>query len=338
MRSKGLLKLILLALVLGSCGGNDPLRVDVSAITVPPVKIKRFDQDLFALAEGDLGAKTAAMIGRYGDFYEGYLANIVCKKGTKDSLYGRELMRYLSDQNIREVHAGVEKMYTDLGPEEEGLREAFRHYRYYFPNAALPVPVAAFTGFNYNIAVSDSIIAFSLEMYLGRDSKFYDMAQFPMYQRRNMNRENIVPDFIKGWMMDRFQDKSKKADLMSEMIYQGRVVYLVEAMLPGAPDSLLLGFSESQLDWCRRNESNMWGFLLKNELLYSTSAMDIAQFTHEGPFTAGFVKESPARTGVWIGWQIVKKYMQKFPKTTLQQLMEMNDAQVILDASGYKPG
>ena len=63
----------------------------------------------------------------------------------------------------------------------------------------------------------------------------------------------------------------------------------------------------------------------------------VSKFTGEGPFTTGFVKESPARTGVWIGWNIVKKYMDKNANISLDQLMHETDAQKILSLSKYKP-
>ena len=81
----------------------------------------------------------------------------------------------------------------------------------------------------------------------------------------------------------------------------------------------------------------MWGFLIKNKLMYSTETEVISKFTAEGPFTTGFVKESPGRTGVWIGWQIVRKYMDDNPNISLQQLMNEKDPQMILAKSKYKP-
>ena len=53
--------------------------------------------------------------------------------------------------------------------------------------------------------------------------------------------------------------------------------------------------------------------------------------------TAAFGKESPPRLGEWIGWQIVKSYMNNHPEITLQQLLHKNDSQEILIQSGYKP-
>ncbi len=59
----------------------------------------------------------------------------------------------------------------------------------------------------------------------------------------------------------------------------------------------------------------------------------------DGPFTAGLgdKNESAPKLGVWIGWQMVRKYMLENPDVTLQQLMADTDAQKILVKSKYKP-
>jgi uncharacterized protein YjaZ len=56
----------------------------------------------------------------------------------------------------------------------------------------------------------------------------------------------------------------------------------------------------------------------------------------DGPFTSGFAEESPARTGSWLGWQIVKDYMDN-NDVTLKELLKDTDSQKILEKSGYKP-
>ena len=121
------------------------------------------------------------------------------------------------------------------------------------------------------------------------------------------------------------------------MIYQGKLLYLADALLPGADDTLKIGFTKKQMSWCSDHEKDIWGHLIQNKFLYSSDVEIVTKFTGEGPFTTGFVKESPARTGVWIGWRIVRSYMGENPKTTLEQLMNENDPQMILSKSKYKP-
>ena len=61
------------------------------------------------------------------------------------------------------------------------------------------------------------------------------------------------------------------------------------------------------------------------------------KFTSEGPFTTALSKQSAPRIGYWVGWRIVKQYMQENPDVTLEQLMKETDAQELLKKSKYIP-
>jgi len=108
-------------------------------------------------------------------------------------------------------------------------------------------------------------------------------------------------------------------------------------MFPEVPDYLKIGYQAEQNDWCVKNEAGMWTYLVEHKLIYNNDRMNIIRFTGPAPFTSCFTTDSPGRTGCWIGWQVVKKYMKKNPKISLKTLMLENDYQKILNDSGYSP-
>ena len=77
--------------------------------------------------------------------------------------------------------------------------------------------------------------------------------------------------------------------------------------------------------------------ILENKHLFSSESILTAKYINPAPFTAYFPAESPGRTGIWIGWQIVRSFMEKNPQVTLPELMNNPDAQGILERSGYAP-
>ncbi len=324
------------SLFLVSCG-NNPLDVDMSGIKVEPVKIQRFDQDFFSLNADNISQKLPELQNKYPGFTVLFVKNIVCPSGINDSACIPDITRFVNDKDMRGAFDNCQKVFPDMSSIETELTKVFRHYLYCFPEKKIPKVFAMMSGFNYSIANADSAFAIGLEMYLGKKSRFYDMMQIPNYKRSTMQKEYIVPDFIRACMINQFPNKSKSGTLLNEMIYQGKLLYLSDALFPDADDSLKIGFTKKQLDWCVEHENDMWGYLIKNKFLYSNEVEVISKFTGEGPFTTGFVKESPARTGVWMGWRIIKKYMNENPKTTLDQLMQEDDAQKILSMSKYKP-
>jgi uncharacterized protein YjaZ len=108
-------------------------------------------------------------------------------------------------------------------------------------------------------------------------------------------------------------------------------------MIPSTADRLKIGYSEAQYNWILKNEQHVWAAIIENRLLYTTDGQLIRAFMADGPFTAEFSRESPARLGEWIGWQIVRRYMANNDAVSLAALMAEKDAQKILTLSRYKP-
>ena len=74
---------------------------------------------------------------------------------------------------------------------------------------------------------------------------------------------------------------------------------------------LIFGFTTDQMKFCRNNESQMWQYLIENNLLFSTDQFIIRKLTGEAPFTQYFSNESPGRAAVWLGFRIVESYMMR---------------------------
>jgi hypothetical protein len=67
--------------------------------------------------------------------------------------------------------------------------------------------------------------------------------------------------------------------------------------------------------------------------------MKIQKYLAEAPFTPGLGEknDSAPKLGVFIGWQIVKSYMENNSEVDLKKLMLMKDAQLILTRAKYHP-
>ena len=77
------------------------------------------------------------------------------------------------------------------------------------------------------------------------------------------------------------------------MIQEGKMMYFMDAMLPDLSDTLKIGFTVKQLEFCKKNEALMWTFLAEHKLLFSTDRMSIKRFMDDGPYTSAFTDESP---------------------------------------------
>jgi hypothetical protein len=117
---------------------------------------------------------------------------------------------------------------------------------------------------------------------------------------------------------------------------KGKRLYLLDKFLPNMPDTLKIGYTANQLNGCYKNEGLIWSFLIQNNLLYNTDMLRLQSYINEGPQTQELGEGSPGQIALFVGWQMIKKYMEKYPQTSLHALLTL-DAKQILSDSKYKP-
>jgi len=327
---------LLLFAVLFSCKPN-PLKVNISDIKTE-IKVVRFDKELFAINDKDTLNSLIELSNKYTEFFDLFTYKVIQIGGIGDSLFPDGMKLFLTDTMILDVKKLVETEFSDFDKTEKELKKAFKYFQYHFPGKEVPTVYAYFSGFNQSVVTAENIIGISLDKYLGRDCEYYmKLNSTPRYKVLNMHKDKIASDVAYAWGVTEFEHTNEATTLLDNMIHHGKLMYFVDAMLPEMHDSLKIGYTKLQLDWCKKNEAQMWSQLIEYKMLYSNKRMDIIRYINASPTTSGFPLESPGRTGVWIGWQIVRQYMKKFPETTLTDLMQNRDYQKILNDSKYFP-
>jgi uncharacterized protein YjaZ len=91
------------------------------------------------------------------------------------------------------------------------------------------------------------------------------------------------------------------------------------------------------MKFCRNNESQMWQYLVENDLVFKTDQFIIRKLLGDAPFTSYFTNESPGRASAWIGFRIVESFMIKNRGTSLESLMKNVNIQEILEKAKYNP-
>jgi hypothetical protein len=153
-----------------------------------------------------------------------------------------------------------------------------------------------------------------------------------------MHPEKIVSDYIETWIGNEWVLNTRKNnDLISKMLFEGKILYATKMILPDEPDSLIFGFTADHIRWCENNEKNMWVTLIENKLLFTADYFTIKKLTDIAPYTSEFTAESPGKACNWIGYRIIKKYMKNNPDTSLQELMDNDDYHKIFERARYKP-
>ena len=316
-------------------------RPDVSERQMPSsgagVTVERFDQDLFSGDPGNMDSIIAFLQHRYGSFFELFTRRILSIGDTGSPGFTQRFQSFLTNYDNYSAYRKVQHLYPGPGKLDEKLNEAFRQYRRYFPDKKVPRIVAFVSGFNYSVVSDSGLLAIGLDKYLGPEEEYYSRYGIFYYLRMNMHADKIPSDCLRLWAETEFAYNDSVNNLLTHMIYEGKIMFFVKAMFPDDPDSLLWGFSGPQMEFCNRNEKQMWTYLVEYKQLFLTDRFTIDKYTLEGPFTSGFSQESPGRAAVWIGYRIVEKYMKKNRSLSLKDLMKEDDYQKILTLSGYNP-
>jgi gliding motility-associated lipoprotein GldB len=317
------------------CSRN-PHKVDISDIDVE-IKIKRLDRDLFEVTPLNEKESIPVLSNEYADFFQLYNYKIIQLGDPFAPEYPGFLQSFITHATTVESKNKVDSVFTDLENIEKEFSLAFRYYKYHFPNKSLPGVYTCISGFNQSIIIDEDILGISLDNYLGEDCELYKRLAFSRYKRVNMYPEKLVTDAMQGWIMSEMEIGDDNHRLIDNMIYNGKIMYIMDAMFPDYPDYQKIGFEAEQIDWCSDNAERMWTYMIENRLLYSTDRMTIRRYIRPAPFSAGFTEKSPGRAGIWIGWQIVRKYMENNKALGLPDLIEEYDYQKILSGSQYAP-
>lgn len=328
------------ALLFTSC--KQSKKVDVSNIKLD-VKIERFDKDFDALRSKPFNTQVPYLEDKYSVFYKDFIEQIIQAGRISDTAYYQTVRDLLKAQPYNDLKHDVDAVYPgEMHKQNAELTDAFRRIKYYFPKQNLPKVYAYFSGFEAQTSIGSGYFGIGLDLFLGADSRFYPALTkaFPHYLSRFFTPDNITPRVVEGIARnDMFVEKDDNQALLTKMIYNGKIMYFMDQVLPDLADSTKIQYTTKQVNWCKANESNIWGYFLEENLLYETDFNKTQKFINVAPFTPGLGEnnESAPRLGIWIGWQIVKKYMDKHPEITLPKLMANNDAQKILNDSKYRP-
>ncbi len=325
------------SLLLVSC--TQSTKPDVSEIHLD-VKIARFDKDLYAGKANSLDKTNEFLTKKYDVFYDDYVHRMV---GNFDYTNEQILTTLYKDSAYTDLNKEVDNVFKDITPIEKDLSESFKYILHYYPKAKVPRFISFVSGFAVQTPIGDNYMGIGLDMFMGKDSKFYKaiVQSVPTYLSRRFTPEYIVPRIAETYAREElFHERDEDRTLLSKMIYNGKILYFMDEVLADiVPDSVKIGYTQKHLDWCKMFESDIWAYYLQNNLLFETDYQKIQVFLAEGPFTPGLGEknESAPKLGIWTGWQIVRKYMQENKEVTLQQLMAEKDAQKILNLSKYKP-
>jgi gliding motility-associated lipoprotein GldB len=315
-------KYIVLFSLFGLLSCNQKSKTEKAVEEIPvTITVDRFDQAFFNTKPEELNS----LIAKYPFFFP---------ENTPNAYYTEKL----KNADWQALHKEVEKQFGDFGTQTTQLTEVFQHIKFYFPNIVVPKVYTVIADMDANskaIYANDKLII-ALELYLGKDHKFYD--SFPEYLRQNFEADQIMPDVVSSFAYGIIKPQTDNS-FISLMIQSGKELYLKDLLIPSFSDEAKIGYTKEQIDWSVANESEIWRRFIEDQLLFSTDSKLASRFINPAPFSKFYLEidnETPGRLGQYIGWQIVKSFVQNNPEVSLNDLLAM-DGKELFEKSKYKP-
>lgn len=326
--------LILLCFVIASCT-NDKLDVDVSDVDVNIV-FERFEVELFkGTSPAEMTRINNELIEKGGELYEFYVYDMLRSGSVYDDSIGQYLWFFVSDSMMRMVNDDLEVQFGDFEVIEDQFVDMFKHQKYHLPNTPIPTKIITYnSAFSYGVISTDSVIGIGLEMYLGPENRILKEVRFPVYMKNKMSREYLASDVAHSWIATNVLGDDRGETFLSSMIYYGKLMYILEAMMPDVPENQIIRYTEAELEYAAASEYNIWQYLVDMSWIYSIDMKVKLRFFEEAPTTVG-IEESPGRIGQFMGWQMVRAYMEANPEVTVEELLNEENESKILKA--YKP-
>ena len=302
------------------------------------VTFSRFDQDFNQLNKTtDFYDYSAKLNEKYGVFYDIYNQAIIRLGDSESADYQKNAYRFLNDEIYKMVYDTVQTFYTELDTEEKILTAAFQNYNKVFPKRQIPAFYSHISGFNEPIVVADSVLSIGLDNYLGENHIFYKNLGTYTYLLPKKNRTNIAIDAMRGWLISEIIRDNVKSTLLDRMIEEGKLLYILSIIMPDELEYSIFGLSEKQYLWLEENELKLWTYAIEQKHLYTAHQITVAKYFNDGPFFNFFGSGSSPLVGKYLGWQIIKAYMDNNQNISIEDLLKIDDSQQILSTSGYRP-
>ena len=322
-----------------SCNNQDTTP-DVSNIKINIIT-ERHEKDLFSVDSNHLNSELNLLLQKYPTFGVAFNSTILNAdpKWSKDTLamYLKEFIR-----SYRTVYDTAEEMYADFSPYQKEITNSLQLLKYYFPAYKAPNKIITYIGpvDGYGDILTEDAFIIGLHHHLGAEASFYKsmwlLETYPAYIIRRFEPAYITINCMRNVVNDLIPSSREDASLVTQMIEEGKRLYILEKLLPEVEKNYLIAYSAKQLSDCYSHEAQIWDLFIQNNLLQTIDKNIIKNYIGEGPKTQELGEASPGNIGAFVGWQIVKKFMKNSNKLTLKELIRM-DAETIMQAAKYKP-
>lgn len=230
----------------------------------------------------------------------------------------------------------VDSIYTGLDIEQQQLGNILARGKQQGLDFDIEHFAAVVWGRPQSIMFNDKTMMLALNHYLGENHDAYK--GIPAYVRAMKTRASIPYDMTEALIGGKYPI-ADNTTVLANLLYQGALAEAKMQLLDSPCEAMALGFTDEQLADIASHEKFIWERLVRNDMIHSTDRSVIGLLFDPAPVSALISPDSPGRTARYVGYRIVKAYLQSHPDTKLADLFSptfYNSTTVLAD-SGYAP-
>ncbi len=316
-----------LIILLSACKSDSKIEVNLDG-TEKNVEIRYFDQDFWKLDSLNFSSSLSELKTSYPDFF--------LNKDVTD----KDWLTRFQDKKIQEFSDSLFQLFSDSSLYVKEINSGFKYFQYHFNGQ--PIPQIAFWFSNFEmetpIVSSRNTLFIAEEHFLGPNHSFYQGA--PDYIKFDKQLPYLSTKVFLEWASRYNAVDMNDPTFLAKMIYEGKALYFAEQLLNLSEENRIIGYPKQDFEWSQKNEGSIWEYFINKDYLFSNDQKLLRRFIEPSPFSkfyTGNDNVTPGRIGIYIGWQIIKSYMEHNPEVSLSDLMKEKNAKKILNKSKYKP-
>ena len=319
-RFKTFLFFIFLLLITISCNYSRKKENKIDSIEVK-IGIDRFDRVFDSISKSNI----YKIKKKYSFFFPGNLSDSFWINKSNDTIYDL-------------LSKAVDKKFNNFELIEEDLSHLFKHLKYEFPQINVPRIISVINNVDYEnkLILADSLIIISIDSYLGKNHSLYD--GIPLFIRKDMDINRLISNIADEYSLKKIK-KPLDRNFLSKIIFYGKQLYFKDIIMKHSSDEIKIGYTKDEMSWVEKNELFIWQYIIEKQLLYDSDERLDNRFLLPSPFSKFYLEidnDSPGKIGQWVGWQIVRSYLNEFPDAQLFEILNL-PAEELFNKSKYKP-
>ncbi|MBQ5815434.1 MAG: hypothetical protein IIW30_05610 [Flavobacteriales bacterium] len=247
-----------------------------------------------------------------------------------------------ADTLMYEAYNAVKELYDNKAIDDirRECASVFYRYRKFFPKVSYPTLYTYMSHWDFTVPLlyveSENVLVVYLDLFLGAESKLY--SGIYDYIRHRMDRKNIAGTLSYHLAQMAVGDR-KGYRLIDYVVHYGKVLYLKSLLISTDDEENVLDYTADEYHRAVSMERAVWDYYVRQGLLFKAGKDYAHRFFDVAPYSVFYTandKDIPWGIGRYVGYKMVKSYMDNNPRCSIDHLMSI-PADSLLRYSGYNP-